>query len=98
MGQIRADSMPERRSLVTGSRSAEHAQRPDRLDLGEGLLGRFDNALEESVDDKQGQLIDTLANKYQKNLEAVDARIEEPHLVLVAEHRPDRPFIGAQDI
>ncbi|MEH2037995.1 eCIS core domain-containing protein [Nostoc sp.] len=33
--------------------------------------------LQQSVDDKQDQLIDTLAQKYQENLEAVDARIEE---------------------
>ncbi|MBE9105352.1 hypothetical protein IQ229_10480, partial [Nostoc cf. edaphicum LEGE 07299] len=33
--------------------------------------------LQQSVDDKQDELIDTLAQKYQENLEAVDARIEE---------------------
>ncbi|MGF2014943.1 eCIS core domain-containing protein [Nostoc sp. DedVER01b] len=33
--------------------------------------------LQQSVDDKQDQLIDTLAQKYKENLDAVDARIEE---------------------
>ena len=33
--------------------------------------------LEQSVSDKQNELVDTLANKYQENLQAVDARIEE---------------------
>ncbi|MDZ8091406.1 MAG: DUF4157 domain-containing protein [Nostoc sp. DedQUE05] len=33
--------------------------------------------LQQSVDDKQDELIDTLAQKYKENLEAVDARIEE---------------------
>ncbi|MEH2194478.1 MAG: DUF4157 domain-containing protein [Nostoc sp.] len=33
--------------------------------------------LQQSVDDKQDDLIDTLAQKYKENLEAVDARIEE---------------------
>lgn len=35
------------------------------------------DSLEENVNDKQGALIDRLANKYQENLKAVDARIEE---------------------
>ena len=33
--------------------------------------------LEQSVSDKQNELVDTLANKYQENLQAIDARIEE---------------------
>lgn len=33
--------------------------------------------LEQSVADKQNELADTLANKYQENLQAIDARIEE---------------------
>jgi len=41
-----------------------------------GIQEKFD-ALEQSVDDKQGALIDTLASKYQENLQAVDARIAE---------------------
>jgi hypothetical protein len=34
-------------------------------------------SLESRVNNKQGELIDTLANKYQEHLKAVDARIEE---------------------
>ncbi|MDZ7963402.1 MAG: DUF4157 domain-containing protein [Nostoc sp. DedSLP03] len=37
---------------------------------------KFD-ALEQSVKDKENELIETLAQKYQENLEAVDARIDE---------------------
>jgi hypothetical protein len=39
-------------------------------------LSMFDS-LEQQVNDKQDSLIDTLANKYQENLKAVDARIQE---------------------
>jgi Domain of unknown function (DUF4157) len=35
------------------------------------------DTLEESVNNKQSELIDTLANKYHEHLKAVDARIEE---------------------
>ncbi len=42
----------------------------------EEMQGRFAD-LEGSIDDKQGELIDILANKYKENLQAVDARIEE---------------------
>lgn len=35
------------------------------------------DSLEENVNNKQGELIDTLANKYNEQLKAVDARIEE---------------------
>ncbi len=35
------------------------------------------NELEQSIDNKQDELIDTLAQKYQDNLQAIDARIEE---------------------
>lgn len=40
------------------------------------IQGQF-SALERRVDDKQNELIDTLASKYQEHLQAVDARIEE---------------------
>jgi hypothetical protein len=40
------------------------------------IQGQFE-ALEQSVNDKQHELIDNLANKYRENLQAVDARIEE---------------------
>lgn len=40
------------------------------------MQGKF-SELEESVDNKQNELIDTLAQKYQEKLQAVDARIEE---------------------
>lgn len=40
------------------------------------IQGQFDS-LEESVTNKQGELIDSLAKKYQENLQAIDARIEE---------------------
>ena len=40
------------------------------------IQGKFDE-LEQSVNDKQSELIDTLASKYQEHLQAVDARIEE---------------------
>ncbi len=33
--------------------------------------------LENSIDEKQGQLVDRLAQKYQDNLQAIDARIDE---------------------
>lgn len=42
----------------------------------EGMESKF-AGLEQSVDAKQDELIDTLANKYQEHLQAVDARIEE---------------------
>ncbi|MBR8835448.1 MAG: DUF4157 domain-containing protein [Stigonema ocellatum SAG 48.90 = DSM 106950] len=41
-----------------------------------GIESKFE-ALQQSVDDKQDELIDTLAQKYQENLKAVDDRIEE---------------------
>ncbi len=40
------------------------------------VMGRFDT-LEASVEDKQGELVETLAQKYKENLEQIDARIEE---------------------
>ncbi|NEP23535.1 DUF4157 domain-containing protein [Moorena sp. SIO3I6] len=40
------------------------------------IQSQFDG-LEQSVDDKHGQLIDTLSQAYTKNLEELDARIEE---------------------
>ncbi|MBD2535945.1 hypothetical protein H6G97_44120, partial [Nostoc flagelliforme FACHB-838] len=40
------------------------------------IESKFD-ALEQSVKDKENELIETLAQKYQENLEAVDARIDE---------------------
>ncbi len=40
------------------------------------VMGRFD-MLESSVEDKQNELVDTLAQKYKDNLEKLDARIEE---------------------
>jgi hypothetical protein len=54
---------------------------PDNLkDVGrqaaQDIQQKF-SALEQRVEDKQSALIDTLANKYQENLQAVDARIEE---------------------
>jgi Domain of unknown function (DUF4157) len=54
---------------------------PDNLktvgtEAAENALSMFDS-LEQQVNDKQDSLIDTLANKYQENLKALDARIEE---------------------
>lgn len=40
------------------------------------IQGKFDE-LEQSIDAKQNDLIDKLAQKYQENLQAIDARIEE---------------------
>jgi hypothetical protein len=40
------------------------------------MQSQFDS-LEQSIDAKQNDLINTLANKYQENLQAMDARIEE---------------------
>ncbi len=40
------------------------------------IQSKFDE-LTQSVDAKQGELIDTLANKYNENLQAIDAQIEE---------------------
>lgn len=57
------------------------AQLPDDLkDVGRQAADDIQQqfaALEQQVEDKKGDLIDTLANKYQENLQAVDARIEE---------------------
>ncbi|MCP4368489.1 MAG: hypothetical protein GY797_10330 [Deltaproteobacteria bacterium] len=40
------------------------------------IQGEFDK-LEQRVDDKQGQLVDSLAQKYADNLQQIDSRIEE---------------------
>ncbi|MFN8488139.1 MAG: DUF4157 domain-containing protein [Caldilineaceae bacterium] len=45
-------------------------------DAAKEMQGRFDE-LEQSVDAKQGALLDLLANKYNEHLKAVDARINE---------------------
>ncbi|MEJ2509709.1 MAG: hypothetical protein P8009_09570, partial [Gammaproteobacteria bacterium] len=45
-------------------------------DAAAAIQSKFD-ALEQSVNDKQGQLIDSLAQKYVNNLNKVDARIEQ---------------------
>ncbi len=45
-------------------------------EAAEGIQDKFD-ALEQSVEDKQGQLVESLAQKYVENLQAVDARVEE---------------------
>lgn len=45
-------------------------------DAAKQIDKKFDD-LEKSVDAKQSSLIDTLAQKYQENLAAIDARIEE---------------------
>ena len=42
-----------------------------------GEIGDKFDELESSIDEKQHALIDTLANKYNENLQAVDARIDE---------------------
>jgi hypothetical protein len=57
------------------------AQLPEDLqavgqEAADNIQSRFDE-LEQSVNDKQNGLIDTLASKYQEHLQAVDARIEE---------------------
>jgi hypothetical protein len=57
------------------------AQLPEDLkqvgqDAAQNIQSQFDT-LEQSVNDKQNDLIDTLANKYQENLQAIDARITE---------------------
>ncbi|MFC6723688.1 hypothetical protein ACFQE1_04675 [Halobium palmae] len=59
----------------------EQQNLPDSLkELGQEaaaeIQSEFD-ALEQSVDDRKDQLIDTLAQKYTENLQAVDSRIEE---------------------
>jgi hypothetical protein len=45
-------------------------------EAAQDIQGQFDQ-LEQDVDAKQGELIDSLAQQYQENLQAVDARIEE---------------------
>jgi hypothetical protein len=45
-------------------------------EAAEGIEARF-AALEQSVDEKQGQLVEDLARKYVENLQQVDARITE---------------------
>ena len=45
-------------------------------DAANNIQDQFDQ-LEQSVDDKQNQLIDTLSQAYTKNLEEMDARIKE---------------------
>ncbi|NEN88189.1 MAG: DUF4157 domain-containing protein [Okeania sp. SIO3H1] len=45
-------------------------------DAANNIEGQFDR-LEQSVDDKNNQLIDTLSQAYTKNLEEMDARIKE---------------------
>ncbi len=45
-------------------------------EAADNIQSQFDQ-LEQSVNDKQNALIDTLASKYQEHLQAVDARIEE---------------------
>ncbi|MFO7540965.1 MAG: hypothetical protein R6X32_23225 [Chloroflexota bacterium] len=45
-------------------------------EAAQDIQGQFDQ-LEQNVDAKQGELIDSLAQQYQENLQAVDARIEE---------------------
>ncbi|HKK04555.1 MAG TPA: hypothetical protein VKA50_01780 [Gammaproteobacteria bacterium] len=45
-------------------------------DAADAIQNKFDS-LEQSVNDKQGQLIDSLAQKYVDNLNKVDARIEQ---------------------
>ncbi len=45
-------------------------------DAANEIQTKFDD-LEQDVRDKQTELIDTLANKYQENLQELDARIEE---------------------
>ena len=42
----------------------------------EGIKGKFES-LEQSISDKQGELVDSLAKKYNDNLQKVNARIEE---------------------
>lgn len=59
----------------------EQEQLPDSLrELGKeaaaDIQSEFD-ALEQSVDDRKDHLIDTLAQKYTENLQAVDTRIQE---------------------
>lgn len=54
---------------------------PERLkqvgeEAAKGIQGRFDE-LEQSVDAKQGALVDLLANKYNEHLKAIDSRIEQ---------------------
>jgi hypothetical protein len=61
--------------------AAEQAKLPEALEeLGAeaaaGIQSEFD-ALEQTVDDRKDQLVDSLARKYTENLRAVDARIEE---------------------
>lgn len=45
-------------------------------EAAESIQEQFDD-LEASIDDKQSELIDSLANQYQESLQQVDARIEE---------------------
>jgi hypothetical protein len=45
-------------------------------DAARDIQGRFD-ALEQSVDAKQDQLVDSLAQRYTENVQQLDARIEE---------------------
>ena len=45
-------------------------------DAAQTINGKFDQ-LEQSVDNKQGELIDSLAQKYNENLQALDADIEK---------------------
>ncbi len=56
-------------------------QLPDDLravgeEAATAIQGQFDS-LEQTIDNKQTELVNTLAQKYNENLEAIDARIEE---------------------
>lgn len=69
--------------IATGRKAVqEHIQRrlkdfPEAAKRAtEKIKGQFDQ-LEQSVDDKQNQLIDSLAQKYNEKLQAIDARIDE---------------------
>lgn len=82
--QIVGDRLTEAKDEVAAGRQKVQdyiTQLPQDLqsvgqDAASEIQSEFD-ALEQSVDAKQDELIDSLAQKYQENLQAVDARIDE---------------------
>jgi len=84
VASIVAAGLAEARAEIANGKkeiAAYLAQLPNDLkqvgqQAAQGIQGKFDD-LERSIEDRQNELVDTLASKYQENLQAVDARIEE---------------------
>ncbi|MCB9076741.1 MAG: hypothetical protein H6631_04065 [Anaerolineaceae bacterium] len=76
LAEAKAEIANGKKRIQTYIAGLEPSLRQVGQQAAQEMDGKF-KELEESVDNKQGELIDTLANKYQEKLKAVDARIEE---------------------